>query len=349
VLRSVTDRLLDPQSSRSAVRAAILDMHAVFAAITGVRGDTTEPQFDGESWLGQGYAVSPYLAARCLVEVFRTQQFLRGVHAAIQAARQRFPEQRLHILYPGCGPYATLILPLTTQFSPADFQVTLIDVHAPAVAAVRQIVQALGIADYVHDVIQADAMTYAPPAGQQYHLLVLEVMQGALAREPQVALTLRFLPNLVPGGVLVPGRITIDACLTSRAREDFGTLLRRDPDGFPVDHSDLASTRVYLGNLLALEADYGQVYQKASPEAGDTLPAVTIHVPPRPPGIDQFMLLTCVEVYPPFTIVDYESDVSHPVILPDLNGVGSGSDVTFAYTFGPKPGFRYHVRPANCI
>lgn len=342
VLRSATDRLLDPQSSRSAVRAAILDMHAVFATITGLRGDTTEPQFDGESWLGQGYAVSPFLAARCLVEVFRTQQFVRGVYAAIQAARRRFPEQRLHILYPGCGPYATLILPLTTQFSPADFQVTLIDVHAPAVAAVRQLVQALDIADYIHDVIQADAMTYQPPAGQQFHLLVLEVMQGALAREPQVALTLRFLPHLLPDGLLVPGRITVDACLTSRACEDFGTLVRRDPDGFPVDHSDLAQTRVYLGQLLALPADDGQLYRRAP---ADALPAVTVRVPPRPPEFDQFMLLTQVEVYPPFTIVDYESEVSHPVILPDLNGIVPGSEVTFVYTFGPKPGFRYRCDP----
>ena len=179
MLRTATDRLLDPQSSRSVVRDAIRDMHAVFAAITGIRGDTTEPRFDEESWLGQGYAVSPYVAARCLVEVFRTQQFLRGVYAAMQAARQRFPGQRLHILYPGCGPYATLILPLATRFNTADFQVTLIDVHEPAVAAVRQLVQALDIADYVHDIIQADAMTYQPPAGQQYHMLVLEVMQGA--------------------------------------------------------------------------------------------------------------------------------------------------------------------------
>lgn len=324
-----------------------MDMHAVFAAITGVRGDTTEPQFDGESWLGQGYAVSPYLAARCLVEVFRTQQFLRGVYAAMQAARQRFPGQRLHILYPGCGPYATLILPLTTRFSPADFQVTLIDVHAPAVAAVRQLVQALDIADYVHDVIQADAMTYEPPAGQQFHLLVLEVMQGALAREPQVALTLRFLPHLVAGGVLVPGRITVDACLTSRKREDFGTLVRRDSDGFPVDHGDLARTRVYLGQLLALDAASGPIYRSKPPGPVDALPAMTIRVPPRPPEIDQFMLLTQVEVYPSFTIVDYESEVSHPVILPDLNRIVTGSEVTFVYTLGPKPGFRYQVRPAS--
>ncbi len=319
-------------------------MHAVFAAITGIRGDTTEPRFEEESWLAQGYAVSPYLAARCLVEVYRSQQFLRGVYAAMQAARQRFPGQRLHILYPGCGPYATLILPLTTRFSPAEFQVTLIDVHRPAVAAVRQLVQALDIADYVHDVIQADAMTYQPPAGQQYHMLVLEVMQGALAREPQVALTLRFLPHLAPGGLLVPGRITIDACLTSRAREDFGTLIRRDPDGFPVDHSDLAHTRVHLGQLLALPAESGQAYRSAP---GDTLPAVTIHVPPRPPGIEQFMLLTRVEVYPPFTVADYQSEVSHPVILPELNGIASGSEITFAYTFGPKPGFCYQVQPAS--
>lgn len=348
MLRSATDRLLDPQSSRSVVRAAILELHTVFAAITGIRGDSTQPQFDEESWLGQGYAVSPYVAARCLVEVFRTQQFVRGAYAAIQVARRRFPEQRLHILYPGCGPYATLILPLATQFSPADFQVTLVDVHEPSVTAVRQLVETLGLDDFIHDIVQADAMTYSPPADQPFHMLVLEVMQGALAREPQVALTLRFLPRLVPGGLLVPGRITVDACLTSRDREDFGTLIRRDPDGFPVDHSDLTRARIPLGQLIALQAGSGWTLAHEQPCEGDTLPPVTIQVPPRPPEIDQFMLLTRVEVHPPFTIAEYQSDVSHPVILPELNGIASGSEVTFAYTFGRKPGFRYQVRPAGC-
>lgn len=285
--------------------------------------------------------MSPFLAARCLVEVFRTQQFLCGMHAAMHAARQRFPGQRLHILYPGCGPYATLVLPLTTQFSPADFQVTLIDVHEPAVVAVRKLVQALDVADYVSDIVQADAMTYQPPAGQHYHLLVLEVMQGALAREPQVALTLRFLPWLLPDGLLVPARITVDACLTSQTHENFATLVRRDPDGFPVDHSDLARRRIQLGQLIALDVDSGRTYHYEQPDAEETLPAVTVRVPSRPPGIDQFMLVTCVDVYPPFSIVDYQSEVSHPVILPELNGIASGSEITFAYAFGPKPGFRY--------
>ncbi len=313
--------------------------------------------------------MSPFLAARCLVEVFRTQQFLRGMHAALHAAHQRFPGQRLHILYPGCGPYATLVLPLTTQFSPADFQVTLIDVHEPAVVAVRKLVQALDVADYVCDIVRADAMTYQPPAGQQYHLLVLEVMQGALAREPQVALTLRFLPWLLPGGLLVPARITVDACLTSQTHENFATLVRRDPDGFPVDHSDLARRRIHLvpvqgscsvscpaenkadspsmfpapalGQILALDVDAGRTYHRAQPDAEETLPAVTVRVPSRPPGIDQFMLVTGVDVYPPFSIIDYQSEVSHPVILPELNGIASGSEITFAYTLGPKPGFRY--------
>ena len=55
------------------------------------------------------------------------------------------------------------------------------------------------------------------------------------------------------------------------------------------------------------------------------------------------MLLTTVQVFEDIMIRDYESEVSHPVILYDLNGVASGAQIEFTYVMGSKPGFNYTV------
>ncbi|HRX01614.1 MAG TPA: hypothetical protein P5148_00585 [Anaerolineae bacterium] len=341
LLRAATDTILNPAADRAAIRSAVFELHELFSTIGGVREDHGRPELDRDAWLAGGMAVSPLLAARCLTEVYRTAQFLRGVYAAIGAAMQRFPGQRLQILYPGCGPFATLLLPLTSQFGPEQIEITLIEAQPQSVQSVRRLIDALGLDAWFAAVVQGDALDYRHPPGQPLHMLVLEVMQGALAREPQAALTLHLLPQLAPGGILVPQKIVVDACLTSQAREDFATLERRDATGFPVDHSNLARQRIPLGRLLELSSD-SAAGCGSNGHAG-RWPPVTVAVPSRPAEENQFMLLTTVHIFGDVVIRDYESEVSHPVILYDLNSVASGAEIEFTYATGSKPGFHYTV------
>ena len=160
---------------------------------------------------------------------------------------------------------------------------------------------------------------------------------------------MHLLSQLEPDGILIPQNIAVDVCLTSQERENFATLVRRDADGLPVDHDELAAARVHLGRILELNARIDRACLQGQNGNGDTLPPVTVRVPPRPPSVDQLMLLTDVQVFESFRIHDYQSEVSHPVILYDLNGIESGAEVTFAYTFGRKPGFDYRVREPQAV
>ena len=57
--------------------------------------------------------------------------------AATAEARRGFPDRPVEILYAGCGPFALLALPLVSELSPADVQITLIDAHERSRRAVR--------------------------------------------------------------------------------------------------------------------------------------------------------------------------------------------------------------------
>ncbi|MEJ2750284.1 MAG: hypothetical protein P8183_20610, partial [Anaerolineae bacterium] len=191
-LRSATDCLLN-QDEPALVQAALNSLHAIFARYTAVRGDVLEPQHDQDTFLPGGVAISPHLAARCLFDPVRTVQFLRGIYAGIHEAMRRFPGECIHIVYAGCGPYATLLLPLTTQFTPAQIQLTLIDINQPSIDGVRRLTAALGLDDYVQACVQANAITHQHPPDNPLHMVVSETMQTGLAREPQVAIMRNFL------------------------------------------------------------------------------------------------------------------------------------------------------------
>lgn len=349
IVQQATGRLLSPRATRPEIIQAISRLHQTFAEITGVYANVGQAELDRESYLPQGMAVSPYLAAKCLVEVYRTRQYLLAVHAAIQEARRRFPGQSIHVLYAGCGPYATLALPMMTQFPAGSLRFTLLDIHPQSVVAVRKLVETWQLEEYVQAIVQADAITYSAPATYRPHLLVMELLQGALARESQVAATFHLVPQLRPGGLLVPKSVAVDACLANCDAENFATLVRRDADGFPVAHQEAIGQRIPLGHLLTLTQAFVKQFQNGMgpghlPEA---LPAGTITIPPYPAGWEQFMLVTTINLFGSLVLANYESEVCHPVILYALNGVTPGTRLDFSYGLGRNPGFRWETREAE--
>ena len=114
-LISIADAILDETSSQGQLRRALDEFIQLCADISGIAPDRSFDSDAGDVLLASGVAINPNAAAHCVNDYRRSVVFIRGVYAAIRLARRQFAPAPLRILYAGCGPYATLLLPLLTR------------------------------------------------------------------------------------------------------------------------------------------------------------------------------------------------------------------------------------------
>lgn len=301
-LEEIADDLLSGGAGADALNAAAARLYALCSSITGIGDDSAHPDDAEGTQLPDGEAIAPRDAARCVLDGRRTSKFLRGLHAAILQAQDRFPADTIEIFYAGCGPFAPLAVPLTTRFGPAEVRFTLLDVHPRSLDAARRVFQALGKSAFVRDFVQCDATAYRHDGPRPPHVVVVEAMQAALEREPQVAITLNLAPQLRPGGFFLPERITVDCCLADAAGE------------LPPLAGEAAAAergRVRLGRVLELSA----AGCRAPSATGGGGRRVRLDVPADVEGELAVMLLTTVTVFGGIALAEGESGLTCPRIL----------------------------------
>lgn len=317
LLKPIAEDLLFQQDD-DRLLAAATQLYSLCSFVTGIDDTSIHTDDLNETRLPNGNALSPRDAARCVLDYSRTSKFLRGIQAAIIEAQKRFPNTTLEILYAGCGPFAPLAVPLTSRFSSAEIQFTLLDIHKRSLDGARRIFQAFALSSFVRDYIQADATSYVHQS--PFHLIITETMQRALEKEPQVAVTFNLAPQLRQGGIFIPEKICVDACFY-------------DP---VLESRQVNRTRINLGRIFELTA--GDL-QPLSDEV--CLPAVVLEIPGEANKSLGLMLLTTVKVFESVVLDEYESGITYPVFLHDFSGPKAGARIEFVYFLGPEPGFRH--------
>ena len=320
-LQKATEALLDPLNEPGVLNRAIGDLYSLFSEITGIRSESESSEDVTDTMLAQGLALSPRGAARCIFHFQRTARFLRGLKGAIIQAQQRFPNQTIHVLYAGCGPYATLFIPLTTQFKADEVQFTLLDIHKRSLDAAQGLAETLGVSAYIRDSIECDAAEYRHSDESPIHVIVTEVMQKALIKEPQVAVTLNLAPQLCKGGIFIPEKIALDICV---AKVINGMPQLHEPD----------SVRIDLGRVFEI-----------TPIASSFHP-VKLRVPVRLSDNKMLCILTRITVFDSITLDGMQTWLTHPTALPDTAGMDEGTEIEFWYSMGQHPKLDYKVLPA---
>lgn len=280
----------------------------------------------GETRTSNGLALSPTMAAMCADDFRRTIEFIRGTHAAIVDIRKRFPDRPAQILYIGCGPYATLAIPLMTVFSPTEASFTLLDIHPESIESAKSIVDTLGLAGCGVNFETMDAGAYMVCPGRPPDVILLEIMQACLESEPQVAIT-RHLLQQAANAILIPEEVRIDLTLVDPTRE-FG-LASLEQHGGPPQRDRIPVASVFIVNRDTVDS--------WKDNCSNRLPASAVRIPDSIEPRYQAMLFTNIRVYQNHILKDYDSGLTCPRIFSSEGEIRAGDTIHFHYELGARP------------
>ncbi len=194
-----------------------------------------------------GIAISSKDAAFCVDDKLRTVRFIKGIYAALLELKLRFKNEKINIVYAGCGPFATLLTPLLPFFSPSEIAITLLEINTASIQSIQHIIAMPNIAEYDIKVIACDASLYKKPSNESLHLVISETMFNGLVREPQVAITANLAPQLASSGILIPESIHLSLAYSAFGKEVF------------VKPENLSYTYTHIVEGKTGHAPYGKV------------------------------------------------------------------------------------------
>ncbi|MBC3832916.1 hypothetical protein H8K33_15510 [Undibacterium amnicola] len=330
-LLQLVDTILSPDRHASSL---FKEVNALADALTNLGQYVRHPDDDiakGETRTEQGLALSPHAAALCARDFVRTVQFMRGVYQAVCTQNLRESARPVNLLYVGCGPYALLALPLMLRLTPQQVQISLIDIHADSIDSVLRIVGYLGLQEFVAETAVADAFMYRIERKWSPDIILLEVMQSSLEKEPQIALS-RSLMKQAPDALLIPEEVEVSLCLLNPARE-FSVQ--------EVDRNDQQTLRdrISLGTLIRVNRQSIRSWENIS---GMNLPAACVQIPEKIPQGYSPMLMTTIQVYQENVLNTYDSGLTYPRRL--NADFSAGDTLCFSYVLGEHPKLVVDVR-----
>lgn len=324
-INSISDTLLDESSAPEKLRAALDAFVRVCAEVTNVRPDPSFDAWAEDSFLDHGVAINTQAAAQCALDYQRSVVFIRGIYAAIGSLRKHFGDQPIEILYAGCGPFATLVLPLLGKFQPGDMKLYLLDYHQRSLDSVELLLEHFGYSHHIVQTIRGDACSYKHTG--KLHLVVAETMQKSLEQEPQFAVTANLAPQLVPFGVFIPQRIDVVLCLCKLGKP-----------GVPYP----------LANVFTLAPDHAfeqmklveTRFHQTSPELEPTI--VVIPEMTHIARLDA-ALFTRICVFEKYRLKDYDSQITLPLRCNEMLPLTPGECYRVSYQLGTYPKFNFEL------
>ncbi len=284
--------------------------------------------------LPSGKSIGAYWAATCLNDLLRTRKFVRGLYQGIRAAQQQFPDTRIHVLYAGTGPFASLALPMTQLFSPAEIRFTFLEIQPESAEMLQKTVSALQLQAFVHELAVVDATQFQTNPAHPIHVLVSETMQHGLKKEPQVAITMHLAPQLLPGGILIPERIDVwPSLLDPRCYMDnkFQHGASKEPDHLLLEK--VFSLDRALSNFIPENGCFPPTEVSLDPQWFSRFPILS--------------LITEIQVFGTETLKKEESQLTLPLMLHDcLQSKMAHKKAVFQYDMYDEPGFRMQLLEA---
>jgi hypothetical protein len=338
-ISSICNIVLDETSTAVELRDALNAFTQICSDVSGIQ---PAPGFDAwaaDSLLDNGVAINPQAAAHCVQDYQRSVAFIRGVHAAITTLKTQHPETPLEILYAGCGPFATLLLPLLGLFSPGELKICLLDIHQSSLDSVELLLSHFGYSAHKARTLKGNACHYKHP--EKLDLIIAETMQKSLEQEPQFSVTANLAPQLLTTGVFVPQRIEVVLCLADLEyeKELVGRSDQIDPKAL-----EMAVTRYPIATVCTLTPEDAAFQMSVAQKNADATKLElepTVVVIPAVAESARFDagLFTRIHIFGRHHLGDYESQITLPLRCTEIDSVSGGERYRVSYQLGSYPRF----------
>jgi len=319
-LKTITSNLLTPDVNYNAIRMAVHELKDLF--YKAVDFDEAEAAKQQHIQTAGGQAINIYTAALIITDMMRTRKFLMGIKEAVDVRLKTNPGKPVTVFYAGSGPFATLLTPLTTIFSPDQLQMILLEINPASIHYLEKTIQQFGLEKYIAGVEEADAVLYSIPGKYQPDILLSETMRPSLQKEPQVSIVANLLPQCKNKPILIPESIMVEACLMGYQG---------------IDAPSLKSLHILL-NLDSSSA----VEIKKEPVIST---GIVIHIPEKPePLYTSLALTTTVKVFGDHIIGAQESGLT--MIRPEMDLAaipGYPASFLIRYIMNENPGFEMKI------
>lgn len=262
-----------------------------------------------------GVVLNPTHAGQCLTEVQRTESFVRGLDQAV-CDRLSQGSSPVHIFYAGCGPFATLILPLTFRYTTEEVQIYLLDYHQQSIDSAQKLLADLGKTNYLAGTVVHDAVTYRFPKDYRPDILLSETLQRALTQECLVPIVRNLLTQLPSTTILIPQEIRVSGLWTEI------------PQG-PENRAAIRPEDVELDPIIRFNSDTARTGEFVFP----IWPSSPSH------SKQTFCLQTEIDVYKSWVLRRNESGLTCPHPMPEIV-FREGEQLRFEYQIGRHPGLR---------
>jgi hypothetical protein len=288
-----------------------------------------------EKYVKGGQALSSYDASVCTDDYLRTCFFLKGIYKAIIKLQSSFPSRKINILYAGCGPFATLLLPLLPLLDKCSIEAIVLDINSTSIQSVEKIIETLQLKEFNLTLIETDATSYQKPSEWGIDLFISETMHYGLSSEPQVAITKNFIPQLLPHTIFIPNQIHIDLVYTFFGKEPFIK--------FGQNHAETAKMekqpqRRHVKRLFSIGRDASFILS-TSEIVTDFFP-----VPKDTSTYPDLCVFTEVEIYEGIALKTAESVLTNPYCITSLHYLKAHEEFQLVYNYGETPKWAYSLK-----